>query len=139
MNEKPRSTRRQQHIHRFLASLPLIAGACELDLLIFFYRHPRTLLTTEQLAGFVGYDMNQIARSIDAFIGAGLLERTQNSMHAARMYLLVLDRPHGRGLKALLELASTSQGRREVLQVLTPEGPSSLGLTQARGKLHAIA
>ena len=103
-----------------LARTPAARGACELDLLVFLHRHPRTLLTNEQLAIFVGYDMKQVAKSIDAFIDAGLLKRTQNPMHAARMYLLVLNGPEGGGLTALLKLASTRQGRRDLLQLLSP-------------------
>jgi DNA-binding MarR family transcriptional regulator len=101
-----------------LARTPLIRRACELDLLVFLSRHPHSMLTTEKLAAFVGHDMKQVARSLDAFIAAGLVERIQNPMHAACMYLLVLDGPHGGGLKALLELASTRSGRRQILEAL---------------------
>ncbi|HEY6466932.1 MAG TPA: hypothetical protein VIY69_13115 [Candidatus Acidoferrales bacterium] len=76
-------------------------------------------MTSEQLAAFVGYDIKEIAKSLEAFIEAGLLERTQNPTHAARMYLLVLDAPHQDGLRDLLKLASTRTGRRNVLQALT--------------------
>ncbi len=86
---------------------------------MFLYRHPRTLLTSEQLAGFVGYDMKQLAKALDAFIAAGLLKRTaQPTAHAARMYLLVLDGPHGGGLRTVLELASSRQGRRQILDAM---------------------
>ena len=81
------------------------------------------MLTAEQLAAFVGHDMNRVAKSLEAFITGGLVERTQNPMHAARMYLLVLDGPEGRDLAALLKLASTRQGRREVLEALNAGGP----------------
>jgi hypothetical protein len=76
------------------------------------------LLTNEQIAAFVGYDMKQVAQSLEGFIEAGLLERTQNSMHAARMYRLELDGPKGGGFHTLLELASTREGRREILEAL---------------------
>lgn len=98
----------------------MVRNACDLDLLVFLYRHPRTLLTSEQLAAFVGYDIKQIAKSLEAFIEAGLLERTQNPMHAARMYLLELDGPHHGGIRELLKLASTRNGRRGVLHALDP-------------------
>lgn len=128
---------------RLLADAPVIRGACELDLLAFLQRHPRTLLTNEQLAGFVGYDMKQVAKSIDAFIEAGLLVRTQNPNHAARMYLLVLNGPQGGGLTALLQLASTREGRREILRLLGPKGshatPVDMGQEKVKQKLYAIA
>lgn len=62
--------------------------------------------------------MKQVAQSLEGFIEAGLLERTQNPMHAARMYRLELNGPKGGGFKTLLELASTREGRREILETL---------------------
>ena len=105
---------------RLLAHVPYIRGACELDLLVFLHRHPRTFLTNERLAALAGYDMKQVAKAIDAFIGAGLLKRTQNPMHAVRLYNLRLEGAQGESLKALLNLASTRQGRLEIFQLLGP-------------------
>jgi hypothetical protein len=118
MSKESMNRPQAEEARRLLAHSPLIHGACELDLLVFLHRHPRSMLTTEKLAAFVGHDLQQVGKSLDAFIAAGLVERTQNPLHAARMYLLVLDGPHGGGLKALLELASTRPGRREILEAL---------------------
>jgi hypothetical protein len=139
MDQSSSDARNQKEIAGLLAGNPVVADACDLDLLVFLYRHPRTLLTNEQLAAFVGYDMKQIARAIDAFIGAGLLERTQNTMHAARMYLLLLEGPQTGGLKTLLEMASTRQGRRDILQILIPGGSKRPTDSGAKRRLHAIA
>jgi DNA-binding MarR family transcriptional regulator len=127
-------------VRRLLARAPVIRSAAELDLLVFLYRHPRTLLTNEQLAAFVGYDMKQVATSIDAFVEAGLLERTQNPMHAARMYVLMLEGPQRGGFAALLEMASTRQGRSKILEILMAGRSEPLG-SESRGKrrLRAIA
>src|SRR5215210_4020333 len=109
----------QPEIKRVLARVPVIQRACDLDLLMFLHRHPRTLLTSEQLADFVGYNLKEIAKSLETFIGAGLLGRTvQQSGHAARMFLLVLDGPHGGGVRTLLDVASTRQGRQGILAAL---------------------
>ena len=106
-------------LKHLLARTPVIQSACELDLLAFLHRHPRTLLTSEQLAGLVCYRIKEIAKALDAFIEAGLLERTtQQSMHAARMFLLLLDGPQGEPAGALLELAGTRGGRRAILEAL---------------------
>ncbi len=129
---------RRKNLQELLASVSLIANPCELDLLTFLHRHPQTLLTNEQLAAFVGYDMKQIAKSIDSFINAGLLARTQNPMHAARMYLLVLEGTQGGNLKRLLELASTRQGRHEIIKFLEQSHPAS-HLQQSKRKLQGIA
>lgn len=110
---------------RLIADVPLIRDACDLDLLAFFHRHPRTILTSENLAALVGYDMRQIGKALDAFVDAGILERIQSSTHAARMYLLSLQGPRGGGLRAVLELASTRRGRRQILEVLNGRDPQT--------------
>jgi hypothetical protein len=114
-----------EQIKRLLFSTPVIQDACDLDLLGFLHRYPRTLLTSEQLSTLVGYNLKEIAKSIDAFIEAGLLERTaQQSMHAARMFVLLLDGRQGPGVRALLELSSTRRGRQRILAALNrPESP----------------
>jgi hypothetical protein len=61
----------QRDIKGLLAHVPVIESACDLDLLVFLFRHPRALLTTEQLASFVGYNLKQIAKALDTFIDAG--------------------------------------------------------------------
>jgi hypothetical protein len=58
------------------------------------------------------------AGSSYAFIEAGLVERTQNPTHAARMYLLELNGPNNGGFKKVFELASTREGRRAILNTL---------------------
>lgn len=129
-----------EEIKRLLARTPIIRSACDLDLLVFFHRHPRALLTSEQLAAFLGYEMKKIAKAIETFVEGGVLERTQNPAHAARLYVLVLNDPHDGGLRAILELASTRPGRQQILALL---GPGQSGATaspvQEKRRLHAIA
>jgi len=136
MSDNPQNTPSHQKIERLLAQTPAIGDACSLDLLIFLYRHPRTLLTNEQLAAFVGYEMKIIAKWIDTFIDIGLLERRQNPTHAARMYQLIYGSPSMGGLKPLLELASTRQGRGEILKLLMSSRSSRpTGHTESKRKL----
>lgn len=128
-----------EEIKRLLAHTSIVRSACDLDLLVFFHRHPRALLTSEQVATFLGYDMKKIAKAIETFVEEGLLERTQNPTHAARLYVLVLNDPRG-GLKLLLNLASTRQGRQDILDLLGPgQSETSLGDVQEKRRLHAIA
>ncbi|MGH7510216.1 MAG: hypothetical protein ACREMZ_12215 [Gemmatimonadales bacterium] len=113
-----------EELKRLLARTPFIQNECDLDLLAFLHRHPRTLLTSEQLAGFVGYNIKDVARAVDAFIEAGLLGRApQHSMHAARMFLLLIDGPHGGPVRALLEMVTTREGKRAILEALNAPGP----------------
>src|SRR5213596_3478623 len=46
---------------------------CDLDLLLFFDRHPRAFLIRERLAEYVGYDLTQVEHSLETLITAGLL------------------------------------------------------------------
>lgn len=130
---KPFKNRQQSEVvKRLLADAPVIRDACDLDLLVFLHRHPRTLLTSEQLATLVGYDMRRVAKALDAFGEAGILERIQSSTHAARMYLLSLHGPRGGGLKSLLALACTREGRRSILEALDTGG-SQIQTAPAQG------
>ena len=104
---------RFQHL---LASIGVLRHPCDLDLLLFFYRHPHALLTSERLAAYVGYDLNQVGRSIDLLTEAGLLRRSQNPTHAARMY--VLHTPGGGWLASLIAIGSTRDGRRTLLEAM---------------------
>src|SRR5439155_21913769 len=70
-----------------------VGQPCDLDLLRFFRRHPRALLTSEQLATFEAYDVQQVGRSLDTLIGAGLLTQSQNLKSGARMYVLASGGP----------------------------------------------
>ena len=94
----------------------MLRHPCDLALLLFFYRHPRALLPSDQLASFVGYDLKQVAQSLDLLTEAGLLEQPQRPPPAARLY--VLNTPESGWLAALLELASTREGRRCVMEAL---------------------
>lgn len=123
---------------RLLARTPFIRNACDLDLIVFLQRHPRTLLTSEQLAGFLGYNLKDIAKALESLIDVGLVERTaQQSLHAARMFTLLLDGPHGGGIRPLLDLAFTREGREAILQALKEPG-SHPGQSDGRSELRLI-
>ena len=107
--------------------LDRIAGVkdpCDLDLLLFFHRHPRAVLTSERLAVYVGYDPSRVATSLETLIAGGLLTRTQRPTAIPRMYLLATEGARGGWLDALLRLASTRPGRLAILAALTRRGPS---------------
>ena len=117
---------------RLLDRIPVLKHACDLDLLVFFARHPRSLLASESLACFLGYGIKDIAESLDVLLGAGLLKRAQTPAHAARLYVFALNGaqvgPDGGWLPALLEMASTRQGRLALRESLgrSSEGPGGV-------------
>ena len=106
-----------------LDRIGVLRHPCDLDLLIFFARHPRSLLASESLASFLGYDLKEIADSLDVLLSARLLTREQTSAHAARLYVFVGDDTDGEEkgdwLASLLALASTREGRLALRQTLT--------------------
>jgi hypothetical protein len=64
----------------------------------------------------VGYDLNQLAHSLDVLTSAGLVVRSQNPTHAARLY--VLKQSEAGWLAALLDIASTREGREKLIQAM---------------------
>lgn len=105
-----------------------VRRACDLDVLLFFYRHPRALLRSEQVVRYVGYDGEQVAKSLDGLIEASLLTRSQTAARAARLYVLRMDAVSGGCLSSFLRIAATREGRLEVLRLLssdTGQGPGA--------------
>ena len=95
-----------------------IRHACDLDLLLFFQRHPHALLTSEQLVAYLGYDRERVAKSLDGLIECGLLNRSQNPSRPARLYVLEPGALPGGLLSSFLKIAATPQGRQELIRLL---------------------
>ena len=118
-----------QDLRSMLDRIQGIRHACDLDLLVFFYRHPVALLASEQLVAFLGYDRERVAKSLEGLIEAGLLTRSPNPARAARLYVLKLHCLPGGLLEPFLEVAATREGRREVMRLLESayNGPPAAG------------
>jgi hypothetical protein len=107
-----------QDLRSMLERIRSVRHACDLDLLLFFYRHSRALLTSEQLVAYLGYDRERVAKSLDGLIEAGLLTGSENRSRAARLYVLELGALPASVVSSLLKIAATRQGRQEVLRLL---------------------
>jgi hypothetical protein len=99
-----------------------LRGACDLDLLLFFSRHPYVVLSSEQLALYVGYDLPEVARALDVLLGAGLLKGTLNHGTSGRMYVLEVDRVE-EWLELLRAVCATPDGRNAVKTLLRQRRP----------------
>jgi DNA-binding MarR family transcriptional regulator len=99
---------------------------CDLDLLVFFHRHPRVLLTSEQLAARTGYDLKQVARSLDFLIERGLLRRRLNHGRVARVYFFRTDGGEA-WVERLLRLGLTPDGRRVLIRQLRERASRATG------------
>lgn len=121
-----------EEARRLLDRIGMLRHPCDLDLLLFFARHPRTLITSEQLANWLGYELKQIADSLEVLLEGGLLTRTQNPTHAARMYVFAIRGTSGGWLPSLLEVASTRQGRLALIAALSESTQEGAGDPVAR-------
>jgi len=113
-----------KRIGDLLGSIECLRHPCDLDLLLFFYRHPRAFLISERLAQYVGYDLPQVVQSLETLITAGLLRRSPDSTQPARLYVLTRGSPRGGWLSSLLHIAATREGRLAVIHALK-QRPSS--------------
>lgn len=101
-----------------LDGIECLKHPCDLDLLLFFYRHPRAFLISERLAAYVGYDLPQVTHSLETLITGGVLRRSPDSTHPARLYVLTPGSTLGGLLSSLLRFAATREGRLAVIHAL---------------------
>jgi len=103
--------------HALLDQAAVLRHPCDLDLLMFFVRYSQVLLTSETLAGFVGYDGKNLARALEVLLGAGLLEHQSNA-HAARFYRFTGVASAPPWLPDLLTHGGMTSGRRSLIAAL---------------------
>lgn len=116
-----------KRIGDLLDRIECIRHACDLDLLLFFYRHPQAFLKSERLAVYVGYDLPQVERSLETLMTAGLLRQSPDSSRPARLYVLTRARSTlGGSLSSLLRIAATREGRLAVIHALKQRQPPEL-------------
>jgi hypothetical protein len=106
-----------------LKRAPALQDRCDLDLLVFFARHWRALLSSAQLARLLGYSLKEIIRSRDVLVAAGWLTRAENPTRAEQMYVLNRECMDGGPLPAIVALASTPRGRLS-LRLELPSSPA---------------
>ena len=112
---------KREQARRLRDRIGVLGNPCDLDLLLFFVRHPRSLLTSDQIAAYIGYDVKQIGDSLDALLASKLLTRSQNPARAARMYVFGISGQDGGGgwLSSLVDFVSTREGRLAMREALT--------------------
>jgi hypothetical protein len=116
-----------------LAQVPALQHPCDLDLFVFFARHPRTLIASEQLARMLGYQLKDIAESLDILLAAGMLTRTQQPSRLARMYVFATANTDDRWLAELVAVASSRAGRLTMRQALAhSQAGHSVDVSHAR-------
>ena len=111
---------KREEARRLLDRMGFVRHPCDLDLLRFFGRHPRSLVTSEHIASFLGYDLKRVGESLEVLIAANVLTRSQSSAHAARLYVFAPGGPSGGWLPSLTEAMSTREGRLALRAAIGP-------------------
>jgi hypothetical protein len=110
---------RPKQIGDLLDRIGCLEHPCDLDLLLFFYRHPEAFLKSERLAEYIGYDLPRVERSLETLMTAGLLRQSPDSTRPARLYVLTRSSSTlGGWLSSLLRIAATREGRLAVIHAL---------------------
>jgi hypothetical protein len=120
---------------QLLDRVAVLRSACDLDLLLFFARHPRSLLTSDEVARFLGYDLKELAASLEVLTAAGIVTRIQNPTQPAQLFVFMPGRIDGGALPMLLKFASTREGRVELLRSLAPDPGEGLALLHSRRRV----
>lgn len=119
---------------RLLDQIGVLRDPCDLDLLVFFVRHPHVLLTSDQIAAFLGYEVTRLGASLGVLVTAGLLTRMQTPGGAARMHVFAAGGPHDGWLPSLVEVASTREGRLALRAALVGQRNEQVTGAEARGE-----
>ncbi|HXG90616.1 MAG TPA: hypothetical protein VNJ02_20030 [Vicinamibacterales bacterium] len=119
-----------EQAQRLLDRIADVRRPADLDLLLFFVRHPRTLMASEQLAAFLGYELKQISESLEVLLGAGLLTRSQHPAHAARLFMFT-STEELTWLPPFLEFTSSQEGRGVLRRELKRRVSETMTLTSA--------
>ena len=106
------------HARRLLDRVDILGNPCDLDVLVFFARHPRTLLASEQLAILLGYEFTQVTGSLNVLQRAGLITVSQNPIDTAHVYVFTTGDQGAGWLRDLVQFASTRQGRLALVRAL---------------------
>ena len=133
MNWDGVSPMKREQARRLVERIAFLRDPCDLDVLVFFVRHPRSLLTSDQIALYVGYDVKRTGDSLDTLLAANVLTRSQTPSHAARMYVFEMGGSNGDWLPALRDIVSTREGRLAIRAALIERRQETGG---ERDRLH---
>lgn len=112
----------RETITHLLDRVAVVHSRCDLEVLVYLFRHADALLTGERIATAVGYDLKQVAGSLDSLVFSGLVKRTWSRTDGPGMYVFAVGRPADGPLASLLEMASSRPGRLQILEALANRG-----------------
>jgi len=86
-----------------------IETLCQWDVLVFLDRHPSSLVSTQDVAHFLGYATADVVAALDSVESSGLVERSRVSQEEVRLYQLTApaDPTRRDALERLMTLADS--------------------------------
>ena len=116
--------------------LDVLDRPCDLDVLLFLHRHPRALMTADDLARRVGHPVEVVRRSLSALCRGGLMASSEPAMTAepsgVRLYRSVVGAWDDL-LPAILWVASSPEGRHALRRALELKRARPLPPGEGRG------
>ncbi len=89
-----------------------IESLCQWDMLVFLDRHPSILVSTDNIALFVGYATAEVVAALDSLESSGLVVRSRVSQGVRLYQLTAPTDPTRRGaLEGLMTIADSHTGR----------------------------
>jgi len=103
-----------------------IESLCQWDMLVFQYRHPSSLVSTEGVARFLGYATAEVVVALDSLESSGLVERSRVSQEEVRLYQLTAPADPARrdALERLMTRADSRTVRLLLARWLAEQGPA---------------
>ena len=103
-----------------------IESLCQWDVLVFLDRHPSSLVSTEDVARFLGYATAEVVAALDSVESSGLVERSRVSQEEVRLYQLTApaDPTRRDALERLMTLADSRTVRLLLARNTTEQRPT---------------
>ena len=102
-----------------------IESLCQWDVLVFLDRHPSILVSTEDIARFLGYAIAEVIAALDSLESSGLVEPSRVSQ-GVRLYQLTApaDPTRRDALERLMTLADSRTVRLLLARWLAEQRPT---------------
>lgn len=88
-----------------------IESLCAWDVLVFLFRHQSSLVSAEQIAGFVGHPTGEVVTAVENLEELALVSRSRVDQGVRLYQFTVPGGPRGDALDRLFKLAVHRQGR----------------------------
>jgi hypothetical protein len=109
----------EHDVHAWLSRIGAVQRPCDVDVLLFFATHRRTLMTLEQLAPLLGWRLEDIASGLERLIRAGFVSEFAHPTGPHRLFVCAPAGANDQQLQSFVAFASAREGRLALQQALT--------------------